>query len=204
VDEGKQAARELVASETGVGRGPRPLLGMVSRLAEQKGADLLAAALDDIVKSGFDLVVLGTGELRYEEAMRAAQAAHPGRVAVLTRFDERLAHRIYAASDLFLMPSRYEPCGLGQMISMRYGTLPVVNSVGGLADTVVDVSRRGGTGFVLEELSPAALISALSRAHELLTKPAALAEVRERGMTRDFSWKASARAYVKLYETLLG
>jgi starch synthase len=204
VDEGKQAARELLASETGVGRGPRPLLGMVSRLAEQKGADLLAAALDDIVKSGFDLVVLGTGELRYEEAMRAAQAAHPGRVAVLTRFDERLAHRIYAASDLFLMPSRYEPCGLGQMISMRYGTLPVVNSVGGLADTVVDVSRRGGTGFVLEELSPAALISALSRAHELLTKPAALAEVRERGMTRDFSWKASARAYVKLYETLLG
>jgi starch synthase len=204
VEEGKRAARELLASETGVGGGPRPLLGMVSRLAEQKGADLLAAALDDIVKLGFDLVVLGTGEARYEEAMRAAQAAHPGRVAVLTRFDERLAHRIYAASDLFLMPSRYEPCGLGQMISMRYGTLPVVNPVGGLADTVVDVNRKGGTGLVLEELSPAALVSALSRAHKLLAEPVALSEVRERGMTRDFSWKASARAYIKLYETLLG
>jgi starch synthase len=204
VDEGKRAARELLAAETGVGGGRRPLLGMVSRLAEQKGADLLAAVLDDIVAMGFDLVVLGTGERRYEEAMRAAEAAHPGRVAVLTRFDERLAHRIYAASDLFLMPSRYEPCGLGQMIAMRYGTLPVVNRTGGLADTVVDVSREGGTGFVLEELTPAELVATLSRAHELLAEPARLAEVRERAMARDFSWKASAREYVKLYEQLTG
>lgn len=204
VDEGKRAARELLAAETGVGGGRRPLLGMVSRLAEQKGADLLAAVLDDIVAMGFDLVVLGTGERRYEEAMRAAEAAHPGRVAVLTRFDERLAHRIYAASDLFLMPSRYEPCGLGQMIAMRYGTLPVVNRTGGLADTVVDVSQDGGTGFVLEKLTPAELVATLSRAHELLAEPAKLAEVRERAMARDFSWKASAREYVKLYEQLTG
>jgi len=204
VDEGKRAARELLAAETGVGGGRRPLLGMVSRLAEQKGADLLAAVLDDIVAMGFDLVVLGTGERRYEEAMRAAEAAHPGRVAVLTRFDERLAHRIYAASDLFLMPSRYEPCGLGQMIAMRYGTLPVVNRTGGLADTVVDVSQDGGTGFVLEELTPAELVATLSRAHELLAEPTKLAEVRERAMARDFSWKASAREYVKLYEQLTG
>ena len=204
VDEGKRAARELLAAETGVGGGRRPLLGMVSRLAEQKGADLLAAVLDDSVAMGFDLVVLGTGERRYEEAMRAAEAAHPGRVAVLTRFDERLAHRIYAASDLFLMPSRYEPCGLGQMIAMRYGTLPVVNRTGGLADTVVDVSQDGGTGFVLEELTPAELVATLSRAHELLAEPARLAEVRERAMARDFSWKASAREYVKLYGQLTG
>jgi len=204
VDEGKRAARELLAAETGVGGGRRPLLGMVSRLAEQKGADLLAAVLDDIVAMGFDLVVLGTGERRYEEAMRAAEAAHPGRVAVLTRFDERLAHRIYAASDLFLMPSRYEPCGLGQMIAMRYGTLPVVNRTGGLADTVVDVSQDGGTGFVLEELTPAELVATLSRAHELLAEPAKLAEVRKRAMARDFSWKASAREYVKLYGQLTG
>jgi starch synthase len=204
VDEGKRAARELLAAETGVGGGRRPLLGMVSRLAEQKGADLLAAVLDEIVAMGFDLVVLGTGERRYEEAMRAAEAAHPGRVAVLTRFDERLAHRIYAASDLFLMPSRYEPCGLGQMIAMRYGTLPVVNRTGGLADTVVDVSQDGGTGFVLEKLTPAELVATLSRARELLAEPARLAEVRERAMARDFSWKASAREYVKLYEQLTG
>jgi starch synthase len=203
VDAGKRSARELLASETGLGRGSRPLLGMVSRLAEQKGADLLAAALDDIVSLGFDLVVLGTGERRYEDAMRAAQAAHQGRVAVVTRFDERLAHRIYAASDLFLMPSRYEPCGLGQMIAMRYGTLPVVNRTGGLADTVADVSRAGGTGFVLDALTPAALVEALSRASNLLGNAARLAKVRQRAMARDFSWQASAREYVKLYDKLL-
>jgi starch synthase len=204
VVEGKRAARALLAAETGVGAASRPLLGMVSRLAEQKGADLLAAALDDTVTMGFDLVVLGTGERRYEDAMRAAQAAHPGRVAVLTRFDERLAHRIYAASDLFLMPSRYEPCGLGQMIAMRYGTLPVVHRTGGLADTVMDARSKNGTGFVMEELTPAELTSTLARAARLLADPARLAAVRQTAMARDFSWKASAREYAKLYEKLLG
>ncbi len=204
VVEGKRAARALLAAETGVGAASRPLLGMVSRLAEQKGADLLAAALDDTVTMGFDLVVLGTGERRYEDAMRAAQAAHPGRVAVLTRFDERLAHRIYAASDLFLMPSRYEPCGLGQMIAMRYGTLPVVHRTGGLADTVTDASSKNGTGFVMEELTPAELTSTLARAAKLLADPARLATVRQTAMARDFSWKASAREYAKLYEQLTG
>jgi starch synthase len=182
----------------------RPLIGMVSRLAEQKGADLLVAALDDIVALGFDVVVLGAGERRYEEAIRAAEAAHPGRVASFIRFDERLAHRIYAASDLFLMPSRYEPCGLGQMIAMRYGTLPVVTRTGGLADTVVDADEEGGTGFVLSELTPTALIGTLKRARAVLFDPARLATMRADGMERDFSWKASAREYLKLYERLVG
>jgi starch synthase len=204
VAEGKRAARALLAAETGVGAASRPLLGMVSRLAEQKGADLLAAALDDTVTMGFDLVVLGTGERRYEDAMRAAQAAHPGRVAVLTRFDERLAHRIYAASDLFLMPSRYEPCGLGQMIAMRYGTLPLVHRTGGLADTVTDARSKNGTGFVMETLTLAELTSTLARAAKLLADPVRLATVRQTAMARDFSWKASAREYAKLYETLVG
>ena len=177
---------------------------MVSRLAEQKGADLLAAALDDIVGLGFDVVVLGSGERRYEEAIRAAQAAHPGKVAAFIRFDERLAHRIYAASDLFLMPSRYEPCGLGQMIAMRYGSLPVVTRTGGLADTVVDAEEAGGTGFFLAELTPAALIATLRRARLVLADPARLAAVRAGGMARDFSWRASAREYLKLYEQLVG
>jgi len=201
---GKRAARELLAKDAGLSSGPRPLLGMVSRLAEQKGADLLTAALDEVVALGLDLVVLGTGERRYEEAMRAAQAAHPGHVAVITRFDERLAHLIYAASDLFLMPSRYEPCGLGQMIAMRYGALPVVNRTGGLADTVTEASRKGGTGFIMDKLSPAELAATLAHAKQLLGSQASLAKVRANGMGRDFSWKASAHEYVKLYEKLLG
>ncbi len=201
--EGKRSARDAVALEVGLAPGPRPLLGMVSRLAEQKGADLLAATLDEIVAKGFDVVVLGSGERRYEEALRAGQAAHPGRVAAVIRFDERLAHRIYAASDLFLMPSRYEPCGLGQMIAMRYGALPVVTRTGGLADTVVDAGAGEGTGFILPELTPAALIAALTRARKVLASPRRAQAMRATAMARDFSWGASARAYVTLYERLL-
>ncbi len=202
VVEGKAAARALLGREAKLASGERPLVGMVSRLAEQKGADLLAAALDEIVGLGYDVVVLGAGERRYEEAVRAAQAAHPGRVAAFIKFDERLAHRIYAASDLFLMPSRYEPCGLGQMIAMRYGALPVVTRTGGLADTVPDADEPQGTGFVLPELTPPALIATLVRARAVLGDRARLAAVRAVGMTRDFTWKTSARRYVELYEKL--
>ena len=201
--EGKRSAREALVRELGLAAGPRPLLGMVSRLAEQKGADLVAATLDEIVAKGFDIVVLGSGERRYEEALRAGQAAHPGRIAAVIRFDERLAHRIYAASDLFLMPSRYEPCGLGQMIAMRYGALPVVTRTGGLADTVTDADAGDGTGFVLPELTPAALLAALTRARKLLSSARRLQAIRRNAMARDFSWGASARAYVALYERLL-
>jgi len=204
IDAGKRGARAVLAGEVGLAESARPLLGMVSRLAEQKGADLLAATVDAIVAGGFDVAVLGTGERRYEDAMRAAQEAHPGRVAVQIRFDERLAHLIYAASDLFLMPSRYEPCGLGQMIAMRYGALPVVHRTGGLADTVVDVGETGGTGFVMDELTPAALLATLTRAGALLREPRRLAAARRLAMDRDFSWRASALEYVKLYERLLG
>jgi starch synthase len=203
VREGKTAAHEALAAEAELAPGSRPLLGMVSRLAEQKGADLLAAALEEIVALGFDVVVLGTGERRYEETLQAAQLSHPGRVRVFARFDEGLAHRIYAGSDLFLMPSRWEPCGLGQMIAMRYGTLPVVTRTGGLADTVVEVGEPSGTGFLLAELSPQALVAALTRARELLQNPARLDAVRREGMGRDFSWDRSARAYEELYRSLL-
>ena len=201
--EGKRTARDALANELGLSAGRRPLLGMVSRLAEQKGSDLVATTLDEIVAKGFDVVVLGSGERRYEEALRAGQAAHPGRVVAVVRFDERLAHRIYAASDLFLMPSRYEPCGLGQMIAMRYGALPVVTRTGGLADTVVDADDGGGTGFVLAELTPTALMTALARARKVLSSARRLEAMRRNAMTRDFSWDASAREYVRLYERLL-
>jgi starch synthase len=200
---GKTAVRAALARELELAPADAPLAGMVSRLAEQKGADVLAAALDDIVALGYNLVVLGTGERRYEETMAAAERAHPGRIRVLLKFDERLAHLIYAASDVFLMPSRYEPCGLGQMIAMRYGTLPVVHRTGGLADTVTDAAEANGTGFVHTELTPAALVAALARARAVIADPARLAALRRRAMARDFSWDASARQYVELYRKLL-
>jgi starch synthase len=199
---GKRAARAQLAQEQGVAASERPLLGMVSRLAEQKGADVVFAALDDALALGFDLVVLGTGERRYEDALHAAAAAHPDRVAVFARFDERLAHQIYAASDFFLMPSRYEPCGLGQLIAMRYGSLPIVNRTGGLADTVTDAANAGGTGVVFAPLTPAALGAALARAHAIFKDGARLAALRATAMARDFSWHASAQRYLALYQAM--
>ncbi len=199
---GKAAARQALAAECGVEAAGRPLAGMVSRLAEQKGADVLAGALDEIVALGFDVVVLGTGERRYEEVLAAGEVAHPGRVRLLRRFDERAAHLIYAASDVFLMPSRYEPCGLGQMSAMRYGSLPVVHRTGGLVDTVTDASHKDGTGFVFDAATPTALLAALARAKAVLAETRRLSRMRKAAMARDFSWTASARRYVELYEQL--
>jgi starch synthase len=203
VTSGKRAARGALADLVGVGGGGRPLVGMVSRLAEQKGADLLADVVDRLIELGLDIVVLGTGERRYEELLRGAQAAHPGRVHLEARFDEHLAHLIYAASDLFLMPSRYEPCGLGQMIAMRYGTVPIVHRTGGLVDSVTDIGDADGTGVLLDELSSTALIAAVSRALNLVADAGALLAVRRRGMGRDFSWAASAGRYLDLYRRLV-
>jgi len=203
VTSGKKAAKAELATTAKIS-GTRPLAAMVSRLAEQKGADLVAGVLDDLVELGFDLVVLGTGERRYEELLRAAQLAHPGRVSLEARFDERLAHLIYAAADCFLMPSRYEPCGLGQMIAMRYGSIPVVNATGGLADTVTDIATDDGTGLVLSGLSAAGLGAAMQRVRTLLEDGRETLKVRRRGMDRDFSWAASARRYIELYGSLSG
>ena len=200
---GKAAARHALAKEASLADGERPIAGMVSRLAEQKGADLVAAAIEPALALGFDIVVLGTGEPRYEELLRGAELAHPGRVRLFRRFDERLAHLIYGGADVFLMPSRYEPCGLGQMTAMRYGTLPVVNRTGGLADTVADAGEPGGTGFVLAELTPQALVETLRRARAVLADPERLAALRRCAMGRDFSWDASARKYIELYEQVL-
>ncbi len=200
---GKAAAAAELRKALGMEASSRPILGIVSRLTEQKGADVVVAALDEILNLGFDLVVLGTGEARFEQLLAAAQRAHPERVAVALRFDDRLARLIYAGSTLFLMPSRWEPCGLGQMIAMRYGTLPVVHATGGLADTVRDVARPEGNGFVFSPLSPQALVQALARAAELLSKPGELLGFQHRAMACDFSWRASAAKYLELYRTLL-
>ena len=177
----------------------RPLVGMVSRMVDQKGFDLIAAAREDLTGLDAAFVVLGTGDPAYQDMWRALAARHPDRIGARIGFDESLAHLIEGGADIFLMPSRFEPCGLNQMYSMRYGTVPVVHGVGGLADTVID----GETGVVFADDTPAALAGALTRALTLFGDRRAWQALQLAGMRRDFSWDSSAREYVKLYERAL-
>lgn len=176
-----------------------PLLGMASRLVPQKGADLVLAVADDLVRSGAQLAILGTGEHEIESGLVALAARHPRHVAARIAFDEALAHLIEAGADMFLMPSRFEPCGLNQLYSMRYGTPPVVRRTGGLADSV---NER--TGFMFDEPTPQALRAALARALEAWRKPGAWRTLQRAGMRRDFSWAVPARAYLAAYRRALG
>lgn len=180
------------------------ILAMVSRLDPQKGFDLVAAAARDLVALGGRLCVLGTGDARLIEGLHslAGSAEGHGRVRVVDRFDRRLARLMYAGADAFLMPSRFEPCGQGQMISMRYGTVPIVRATGGLRDTVVDVDvdRVRGTGFVFEAAEPAALTEACRRAITVWSSDRSRWEaIRRNGLATDFSWRGPARDYVALY-----
>jgi len=172
-----------------------PLVGAVSRLTHQKGADLIAAAADALVALPAQLAVVGKGERELEHALEAAAARHSGQVAVRVAFDEDLAHAIEAGADLFVMPSRFEPCGLNQMYSQRYGTPPVVRATGGLGDTVED----GVTGFLFERAETEALLEALRRALAAYVEPARWRRLQRAGMERDFSWSAAARRYADLY-----
>jgi starch synthase len=145
--------------------------------------------------------MLGSGERQYEDMWRSLAARYPRRVSATIGFDERLAHRIEAGADLFLMPSRFEPCGLNQMYSLRYGTVPIVRATGGLADTVVEARAPGGNGIRFTDYSPAALVDAVRRALELYRNPKLWKQLQQTGMAADFSWDASAREYVKVYES---
>lgn len=178
-----------------------PLLGMVSRVTDQKGFDILMPALGDILDIGAQVVLLGAGEAKYEATLSELAKSTPGFVAFL-KYDETMAHRIYAGSDFFLMPSKFEPCGLGQMISLRYGTLPIVRRTGGLADTVIDLSSEAkmGNGFVFSDYTPEAFVDAVRRAVDFYRGPRGLKTARQRAMSADLSWKASARKYAALYQ----
>jgi starch synthase len=177
-----------------------PTFGLVGRMTGQKGVEELQAAAPFLLARGARMVVVGTGEPNHEKAWGALAAKWPGRLGLYVGFDESLAHLVEAGSDFFLMPSRFEPCGLNQMYSQRYGTVPVVRGVGGLADTVVDLEKPGATGIVfLGE----AFTAALERALELWDELPLLEKVRAAGMAKDFSWDASAAAYEALYRGLL-
>jgi starch synthase len=183
----------------------RPIVGMVSRMVEQKGLDLIASLAARLPGLDATFVAVGTGEPRFERMWRALAAAHPDRVAAFIGFDERRAHLVEGGADIFLMPSRYEPCGLNQMYSMRYGTVPVVRAVGGLADTVRPFDPRNGqgTGFLFSEYTPAALLEALGRALDMYHEQRPWRRLQANGMKKDFSWERSAAEYVKVYKRVI-
>ncbi len=175
------------------------LFGVVSRLTDQKGIDLILDNLDWLVEQDCQLVVLGSGEARYEQRLREAAAEHPQAITVRTGFDEQLAHWIEAGVDVFLMPSRFEPCGLNQMYSQAYGTLPIVRATGGLADSVRDAASGEGTGFVFSGDTAEDLRATIERAARTWRKPAAWRSLQQRAMGQRFGWETSAARYVALY-----
>jgi starch synthase len=197
---GKQICKQQLLEEFGLPPDAMncPLIGMVSRFTRQKGADILEEVAADLVGEGIYLVALGTGDPEYEDFFLRMASEHPGRIAVRIGFDNALAHRIEAGADLFLMPSRYEPCGLNQMYSLRYGTVPVVRATGGLDDTI-DVDN----GFKFTEYSGKALLEAVRSAAQAFADQDAWRAMMRRGMAQDFSWRTSATRYSALYRQLL-
>lgn len=172
-----------------------PLFGIVSRLAEQKGFDILAEAIEKICKMNLQLVILGTGDLKYHQILEAIVKKYPQIISLALRFDDPLAHKIYAGSDIFLMPSKYEPCGLGQMISLRYATLPLVFKTGGLADTVNE-----NNGFVFDKYNKEDLLKTIKQAVEAFKSKKKWAGLMRRAIACNFSWQESGKEYLRLYE----
>ena len=181
-----------------------PLVGAISRLVEQKGFDLVLEAMDELMKLDIQFILLGSGDPKAEKKFEAFHKKYSSKMGVFFGFDEELAHLIEAGSDLFLMPSRYEPCGLNQMYSMRYGTIPVVRATGGLDDTVEDHSGNGkGTGIKFEKFDAKELVKAVQRGIKIYQQPDEWKKLMRNGMMKDFSWEHSARKYVGLYKELL-
>jgi starch synthase len=182
-----------------------PVLAMISRLASQKGFDLVESVFEVLMERDLQFALLGSGDLRYADFFRAAAKRYPDRVAARIGFDELMAHRIEAGADLFLMPSLYEPCGLNQMYSLKYGTIPIVRAIGGLRDTVQDYDREreSGTGFVFEPYDAQAMLQAIDRGLSTYRDRNEWAELQRRAMAMDYSWNRSAAAYSNLYQQLL-
>ncbi len=204
---GKEENKERLLDELGLDVDPStPLVGMISRLAEQKGFDLVMASFERMLSFGIRFVLLGTGSPQIEEFFKHAAERYPHQVAALITFSEQWAHRIEAAADIFLMPSRFEPCGLNQMYSLRYGTVPVVRATGGLRDSIHDYEpqTQTGNGFTFQDYNAEEMLSSLRRAIGLYRDdPLSWSALRARGMVEDHSWEASAKEYRDLYERTL-
>ncbi len=182
-----------------------PVIGIISRLTDQKGFDLIAEAVDDIMKMNLQLVILGNGEPRYHRLLEKLAKNSPEKLAVNLRFDNKLAHLIEAGADMFLMPSHFEPCGLNQMYSLKYGTVPIVRETGGLADTIenYDPKTGSGTGFTFKKYDAKEMLKAIRRAVKTLQDKKSWRKIQKAGMAKDFSWAQSARKYHELYEKAL-
>jgi starch synthase len=198
---GKRICKQDLVNTFGLPAGAMdaPLIGIVSRFTSQKGADLVAEAADGLIAEGYYMVALGTGEPQYEALFQAIAARHPARIAVHLGYDNALAHKVEAGADLFLMPSRYEPCGLNQIYSLKYGTVPVVRATGGLDDTI-----EAGSGFKFWEYSGSALLGVLRTAREAFADAEGWRAMMLAGMAKDFSWNVSAVEYSRLYGRLVG
>jgi starch synthase len=181
-----------------------PIIGIVSRLADQKGFDILAEAMDELLKMDLRLVVLGTGDDKYEKQFDSLGKKHAGRLGVKIGFDNALAHKIEAGSDMFLMPSKYEPCGLNQMYSLKYGTIPIVRATGGLDDTIqkFDPQTGEGNGFKFADYSSRALLDEVQRAQDVYADQGTWLKLVKKAMRMDFSWKRSALKYAEIYTQL--
>ncbi|MCF8144154.1 MAG: glycogen synthase GlgA [Deltaproteobacteria bacterium] len=203
---GKRLCKNALIKEMGLepSLADAPLLGMISRLDAQKGLDLLVEILDDLLRLNVGLVILGSGDKDIQEAILEAAGRHPGRVGLEMGFNEPLAHRIMAGADIFLIPSRYEPCGLTQMYALKYGTAPVVRATGGLEDTIVsfDRSSKHGNGVKFGLYKAAAFLSAIRTAIDLYTDPEDWKILMANGMQADFSWDRSARRYIEIYQSI--
>lgn len=183
-----------------------PLFGTISRLTEQKGMDIQLPALEEMLAADIQFVLLGSGSPRYEDSYRALARRYPGKVGVKIGYDLRLSHCIEAGCDFYLMPSRFEPCGLNQMYSLRYGTIPVVRGTGGLDDTVIDIAQdpQRANGIKFYDYTPRALSKAIRKALVLYAEPRLMALYRKNGMLADFSWDRTAKEYEHLYRSMLG
>jgi starch synthase len=203
---GKAKCRAQLVRKLGVILKPRaPLVGMISRLVDQKGMDILAEAMPELMKLDIGFVLLGTGQQAYHELCTSWAEQWPGRFICRLAFDQELAHQIEAGSDVFLMPSHFEPCGLNQMYSLRYGTVPVVHATGGLIDTVqnIDPSGAKGDGFQFTPYSAPSLVEAVNRGVTLFKRKATWQSIMARGMSRDFSWDRAAAEYEAVYASLI-
>ncbi len=202
--QGKQACKRALLEKMGA-TSPvleRPVIGIVSRFASQKGFDLIVAVAEQLAALDLYIVALGTGEPAHEESFRTLAAKYPDKFLVEIAYDNALAHQIEAGSDMFLMPLRYEPCGLNQIYSLKYGAVPIVRATGGLDDTIEPWDGQSGTGFKFHEYSPQALLAAIHSALEAYHEPEAWHQLMQNGMKKDYSWTNSAREYSQIYETL--
>ena len=182
-----------------------PVIGIISRLADQKGFDILSQAMEDLMNMNLGMVVLGTGERKYHDLFEGLAKKYPKKLGIKITFDNKIAHKIEAGSDMFLMPSKYEPCGLNQIYSLKYGTIPIVRATGGLDDTIVDYDPKvaEGNGFKFNEYSSKALIVKANKALEAFSDKKEWKKLVLNAMQQDFSWERSAKRYVELYKRLM-